>query len=115
MEPISKILERYRQMRYNPSSRTPYPIMECHGCAHEAAFDCENLNKHRPSGEMPCIVCIRNPDLNYEVMNEVISVNPEMKELDDALHFPADMYVTLDWLKIFDIHLKNVEKKEGNA
>lgn len=110
MESITKMLEKQRNKRFNPSSRTPYPIMECHGCAHEAANECEKLQIHRPSGETSCMVCVRNPDLDPTMMKEIIAKNPEVALINSCLTFPADMYCTIDWLRILELYLNQMKR-----
>ena len=61
----------------------------CSGCAHEATDGKKGLNK--PSGERPCVICVRNPkrEANFIVANN-----------DVQIQGPKDMYVALDRLTL---------------
>jgi len=63
--------------------------LECSGCAHEAIDGKKGLNK--PSGERPCVICVRNKMENLDF----ILANNGVKILA-----PKDMYISFDRLML---------------
>jgi hypothetical protein len=79
----------------------------CYGCAHSAAGE---PPPGGPSGERPCMACVRNPDRPWESEREFAAIlvddQGNARAFDSFLgtayngmpmvHHPMDRYVTLD-------------------
>lgn len=103
------------QLREMLAARTESPhvqrmevsALHCYGCAHAAA---SVPPPGGPSGERPCMGCVRNPDRPWEAKREY--AEPKVDDEGNArifdpflgaayngmpmIHHPMDRYVTLD-------------------
>lgn len=74
----------------------------CHGCCHSAA---DGKFPGKPSGERPCMFCIRNKDREDWQKNFKKQWGRELKEWYDGspiAFYPIDAYTTLDMQEQYD-------------
>lgn len=89
--------------------RMDVSALHCYGCAHAAASE---PPPGGPSGERPCMACVRNPDRPWErpsalrALDVVVDDEGNARTFDPfvgtayngmpMVHHPMDRYVTLD-------------------
>lgn len=89
-----------RQKRSPRNQIIPYQIVElpCHGCAHSSSG---SPYPGRPSGERPCMFCVRNPnqetDLKLVQRRSPGFVSPRYDNKPVST-IPADQYIATDRL-----------------
>ena len=69
----------------------------CFGCAHSSA---RHKFPGKPSGERPCVFCVRNPKLPKKVEDYIVNC---WYDGSKALKLPMDCYHSLDMKLQFEL------------